>query len=106
TIGESGNAYDFDPPARPDPNRGGRPPEKLDKAVAFLTEKLADEDRKGCELIDEWEALGENKTTLFNARKSMVGDGRLVVDDSRKPQIWHLVKAQSQATPQGQEPSF
>ncbi len=91
TIGAGGNAYDFTPPARPDSlARGGRPPEKLDRAIAFLEAKLAAGDRKGCELISEWEASGESKGTLFNARTKLADKGRLVIDDSRKPQIWHL----------------
>jgi len=96
TIGESGNTYDANPPARPEPNRGGRPPEKTDKAIAFLTEKLSERDRKGCELIDEWIAFGESKGTIFGAKSRMESDGRLVVDDSAKPQIWHLNKPGSE----------
>lgn len=92
TIGAAGNSYDFAPPARPDQSsRGGRPPEKLDRAIAFLAERLSTGDRKGCELISEWEATGEGKATVFRARDAMVNLGRLAVDDSRKPQIWHLV---------------
>jgi AAA domain len=97
TIGEPGNTYDSTPPARIDRSKGGRPPVKLDKAIAFLEEKLTVDDRKGCELIDEWLALGEpSKNPIFDAKKRMEVDGRLVVDDSKRPQIWHLVKTQSQ----------
>jgi hypothetical protein len=91
TIKGDGNAYDFNPPVKPDPPKGGRPPEKLDKAIAFLEAELSGGDQKGCELISRWEGLGENKGTLFNAKQKMADEGRLVVDDSRKPQIWHLV---------------
>lgn len=91
TIGAAGNTYDFSPPARPDgSSRGGRPPEKLDKAIAFLVDHLSARDRKGVELITEWEAAGENKGTLFNARTRLMNEGRIVIDDSKKPQIWHL----------------
>ena len=92
TIGPTGNTYDSDAPARVDPSKGGRPPVKIDKAMAFLAEKLTDRDRKGCELIDEWVALGENKGTLFNAKKSLEDDGRLVVDATVRPQVWHIVQ--------------
>ncbi|MGP0068623.1 MAG: AAA family ATPase [Isosphaeraceae bacterium] len=91
TIGDSGNTYDFNPPVKVDPSKGGRPPEKLDKAIAFLEGKLSAGDRKGCELIHEWRSLGEAKTTIFDAKNSMEAAGRLVVDASVKPQIWHLV---------------
>jgi hypothetical protein len=91
TMGDAGNTYDFDPPKAAEPNPGGRPPKKLPKAIGFLNQKLAKEDRKGCELVDEWEALGESKGTLFNAKKAMEKDGLLVVDDSVTPQIWHLI---------------
>ena len=102
TITANGNEYDTNPPAAAQTNRGGRPPEKLDKAIAFLETELSKGDRKGCELIGEWEALRESKGTLFNAKRKLESDGRIVVDDSKKPQIWHLVKVSSQ----GQEPSF
>ena len=93
TIGPAGNNYDFNPPAPRDPSKGGRPPTAVGKAVAFLLEKLADGDRKGCELIDEWESQGGAKGTLFNAKKSLEAEGRLVVDTSVTPQLWHIVAA-------------
>ena len=34
---------------------------------------------------------GGNKSTLFNAKDDLVEEGLLVVDDTRKPQVWHLV---------------
>jgi hypothetical protein len=100
TMGAAGNEYDFAPPSEPEASKGGRPPEKLDKAVAFLVEKLAGGDRKWCELIAEWEKLGESKGTIFNASKAMEGDGRLVIDGAKKPKVCHLVKNPEN----GQEP--
>jgi len=64
----------------------------LDKAIAFLNKELGQGDRLTSELVSEWEALGEAKATFFNARKKMVEDGLVVVDDSGKRQICHLVK--------------
>jgi hypothetical protein len=93
TITATGNEYDTNPPAPRQTHPGGRPPEKLDKAIAFLETELAKGDRKGCELVNEWEALGESKGTIFEAKKRMQIGGRIVVDDSCKPQIWHLVAA-------------
>jgi len=92
TIRDGGCDFDFNPPAEPARNPGGRPPVKCDKAIAFLTEKLTGGDRKACDLVNEWLALGESKSPFFDAKKAMEEDGRLVVDDSKKPQIWHLTK--------------
>ncbi len=69
-------------------NPGGRPPEKCDRASAFLTEKLTQRDCKACDLINEWVAKGGAKGTVFNAKRALEADGRLVVEDSKKPQIW------------------
>jgi hypothetical protein len=91
TIKADGNDYDTNPPAPKEQRRGGRPAEKLDKAIAFLEQELGATDWKGCELISKWEAMKENKGTLFNAKRKMEDEGRIVVDDSKKPQIWHLV---------------
>jgi hypothetical protein len=94
TMTAKGNDYDTSPPGKIDRTGCvGRPPVMTGQAVAFLLAELADGDRKGCELISEWEAQGGNKRTVFRARDSLIEDGRLVVDDSRKPQIWHHVKA-------------
>lgn len=91
TIGPSGNIYDTSPPAPRDPTRGGRPPEKTEAARAFLEERLASEDRKACDLVKEWEARGESKSPLFRAKDNLEAAGRLTVDASVKPQVWHLV---------------
>lgn len=92
TIAAPGCEFDFNPPSEPLADKGGRPPEKLGKAVAFLTEKLTERDRKYVELIKEWEASGEAKGTIFNACRAMEDDGRLVIDTTSKPKICHLVK--------------
>jgi hypothetical protein len=92
TIRDGGCDFDSNPPTVPARNPGGRPPEKCDKAIEFLTEKLSQGDQRAKDLINEWVAKGESKGTVFNAKDVMVEDGRLVVDDSKKPQIWHLVK--------------
>jgi hypothetical protein len=100
TIRDAGCSFDANPPSAPEAPKGGRPPEKLDKAIAFLTEKLSEGDRKQCELVSEWEALGESKGTVFNAMRAMQADGRLIIDDAVKPKVCHLVKNPSE----GQEP--
>jgi hypothetical protein len=91
TITAKGNEYDTDPPDDPPArSKGGRPAEKREQAIAFLVERLTDGDRKACELIEEWEESGENKGTLYHAQQRMVKDGRLTVDESQKPHVWHL----------------
>jgi hypothetical protein len=99
TIADAGCSFDFNPPTAPEPDKGGRPPEKLDKAIAFLTAKLTEGDRKQCELVSEWEATGGAKGTVFNAFPVMLADGRLVIDDTVKPKVCHLVRN----PPRGQE---
>ena len=91
-MADPGNTYDSDPPARIVPNKGGRPPEKLEKAMAFISQRLANGDKATCDLVREWEAMGESKGTFFNARGKMVRDGLVAVDDSKRPQMCHLIK--------------
>lgn len=102
TIATAGCSFDFNPPTAPEPDKGGRPPGKVNEAIDFLTKKLTEGIAKQVELIGEWEALGEAKGTLFNAFKAMQKDGRLVIDDSAKPKVCHLVRNPDE----GQEPSF
>jgi hypothetical protein len=96
TLRDGGCDFDSSPPTEPARNPGGRPPEKCDKAIAFLTGKLTQSDCRACDLVSEWLALGESKSPFFAAKKLMEEDGRLVVDDSKKPQIWHLIKPKSE----------
>jgi hypothetical protein len=100
SIAAPGCSFDFNPPAAPEPSRGGRPPEKLVKAIAFLTEKLTAGDCKQRDLVQDWEKDGGSKGTIFDAFRAMQADGRIVIDDSVKPKVCHLVKN----TPEGQEP--
>jgi len=91
TMGDGGNEYDFNPPAKLNPNQGPKAPEKLGMAIAFISKELANGDKATCDLVREWEARGGTHGTFFNARRKMVADGKLVVDDSKKPQMCHLV---------------
>ena len=91
TLRDGGCDFDSNPPEQREPGKSGRPPTKIAEAIEFLQNKLAHEDRKGCELIDEWEGRGQAKGTIINAKKALLDQGRLVVDDSQKPQMWHLV---------------
>jgi hypothetical protein len=91
TIAGAGCTFDFDPPVDPPKDLGGRPSVKLDKAMAFIESELADGDRKGAEIIERWLGIGENKPSIFDAKLRMQNQGRLVVDDSKRPQVWRLV---------------
>ncbi len=72
--------------SRPGPKQSAR----LD-AIKFIVEALKQSnDSKGIEIINRWLDRGGNKRSIFNARDDMVEAGRLVVDDTVKPQIWHL----------------
>jgi hypothetical protein len=75
---------------------GGRPPEKLDKAIAFIVEKLGNGERKQCDLVNEWEANGESSGTFFNALRAMQAEGRVELDNSKKPKTARLVKNSGQ----------
>jgi hypothetical protein len=101
TFHESGCDFDDNPPDAPEPAGIGRPPIKQAQAIAFFTQELMKGDQKQCELISAWEAKGESSSTGFNAMKAMQADGRLIVDDSKKPKMCHLVNK----TDGGQEPS-
>lgn len=94
TVHDTGCNFDFNPPAEAPQGRPnfGRPAGQRDKAIAFLIERLSEGDAKQCVLINEWEAKGESKGTLFNAMRTMQDDGRLVIDTTAKPKICHLVK--------------
>jgi hypothetical protein len=102
TIAAAGCGFDSSPPSAPEPSKPGRPPDKLQEAIAFLTDKLTEGDRKQCELVSEWEETGRAKGTVFNAFRAMQDDGRLVIDDTVKPKICHLVRN----APEGQESAF
>jgi hypothetical protein len=91
TLRDGGCDFDSTPPEEAVRNTGGRPPVKIEKAVAFIETELSAGDSKGCELIKKWLATGESKDPNFRAKDSLIANGRLVVDVSRKPEIWHLI---------------
>ncbi len=98
TMGDTGCEYDSEPPSEPATNKGGRPAAECIKAQEFIVKHLKERnDRKGIDLINEWtQLMGEAKGTIFNARAALVSAGRLTVDDSKKPQIWHLADTGSE----------
>jgi hypothetical protein len=102
TIAAAGCSFDFNPPSAPEPPKAGRPPEERLKAIAFLTERLTAGDRKQMDLIRDWENEKGSKGTIFDAFRDMQADGRLVIDNSVKPKVCHLVRNPTV----GQEPDF
>jgi hypothetical protein len=90
TIGKEGNTYDAEPPFAGRSLQAGRPPVGFQKAPNFLQERLAAADRTPIDLVNEWVDSGGPKTTLFNAKKRMVNESTLIVDESQKPQTWRL----------------
>jgi hypothetical protein len=102
SIDPAGCDFDFNPPTTPTPVSAGRPSKGRDEAILFIAEKLAVGDRKQCDLVSDWEAMGKPTGTIFNAFKAMQGDGRIVIDDSARPKVCHLVKK----SPEGQEVDF
>jgi hypothetical protein len=103
TMGDSGNTYDFDPPARPDPHRGGRPPQKRERAMQFIRDALARQnDQIGNELCAEWVNSGEKPDTFWRAAKDMTGS-EIVTDGGKgtgKQTVLHLIVHASSQTSQ------
>lgn len=96
TMGDAGNTYDFDPPRKPEPNQGGRPPESRDKARAFIIDALNREnDRKATALCLEWTNTGNAKNAFWSARDAMVAAGELVCEG--KPLVLHLNRTEAVA---------
>ena len=91
TMGNTGNIYDLNPPAKINADQGSKGPEKLGMAIAFISKELANRDRSTVDLVNDWESKGGSHGTLFNARRKMVADGTLTIDDTKKPQMCRLV---------------
>jgi hypothetical protein len=91
TMTDTGNDYDFNPPYPPEPNKGGRAPEKRDKARDFIRAALTGKnDQKAAALCLKWEDTRENKNAFWSARDLMVEAGELVCEG--KPFILHLIR--------------
>jgi len=81
TITGTGNTYDSNPPMKADPNRGGRPADKREKAAEFIRDALAkDNDQIGNELCAEWEKTGGGQKTFWRAVDAMKQAGDLTTD--------------------------
>lgn len=84
TMGTDGNAYDFAPPATPEPIAPARPgpaPAKETAARLWLAEHLAAGPARVAEIIDAAEKAGHAKATVYRARTALgleeyTADGR------------------------------
>jgi hypothetical protein len=95
TLEGDKNAYDDNPPRKPEPNLGGRPPEKREKAREFIAGALEEvNDQIARDLCARWVKAGEKKNAFWKARDAMVEDGELVCDG--KPLIMHLIRDDSE----------
>ena len=97
TIGESGNTYDFQPPARPDPSKGGRPSEKWGQGHAVhpaFDALLKQNDQIGNDLCGQWEKdHGESEKTFWRAVKDMTEAGEMATEGgkgTRSQTVLHL----------------
>jgi hypothetical protein len=94
TMTDGGNDYDFKPPVEPVPGKVGAPPEKREKAIAFIREALMrDNDLIGKELEAEWEKAGGNSRTFWRAVQDMISAGDLTTDGGTgtgKRKVFHL----------------
>jgi hypothetical protein len=94
TILEDRVEYVENPPEIIEGDGSGRPgpkPETRNRAKASIVTGLANGDRPGVDLLKEWKNGGNSERTFWDARKELIDEGRLTVDDSRKPKMWHLV---------------
>ncbi len=104
TMGDSGNTYDFNPPARPEPDKGGRPREKRDKAIQFIRDALTRQnDQIGNDLCAEWVKGGGTESTFWRAVKDMEPTGEVATDGGKgtgKQTVLHLIDNKSSQAPQ------
>jgi putative DNA primase/helicase len=95
TITDVGIDYSSDAPDVVEGAGTGKPgPKQTARKEArefLLAELTRNNDQKAVDLVNRWVEGGGNKATLFNAKTDLADEDRLVVEDSRKPQLWHLV---------------
>jgi hypothetical protein len=92
----SGNRYDSTPPPKVDPNKGGRPSAKRDKAMQFIQDALGRQnDQIGNDLCSEWMKPGESRNTFWRAVDDMVEGGEISTDGgpgTKTQTVLHLVQ--------------
>jgi hypothetical protein len=91
-----GNRYDSTPPAKVDPNKGGRPSAKRDKAMEFIRDALAKQnDQVGNDLCSEWMKAGESRNTFWRAVDELVDAGAMSTEGgpgTKTQTVLHLVQ--------------
>jgi hypothetical protein len=81
TISDTGCSFDPNPPAAPEPHKGGRPPSKREQAERFIREALGQQDgRIGTELCSGWQETGGNYKTFWRAVEEMEAAGDLATE--------------------------
>jgi len=94
TMGDKGNTYDINPPAKLEPSKGGRPSAKRDNAKQYIRDALAKEnDQIGNELCEQWEVTGGSGKTFWRGAEEMKADGELAWDGGKgtgKQTMFHL----------------
>jgi hypothetical protein len=100
TLRTGGCDYDDSPPVRQDPDKGGRPADKREKAAAFIRDALAKQNNQiGNNLCLEWEKNGGSSSTFWRAVRSMAADGDLIFDGGKgtgKQTMLHLTSVKTQ----------
>lgn len=104
TMGGSGNTYDFNPPARVEPDRGGRKPVERDKAMQFIRDALTRQnDQIGNDLRAEWVKAGGSESTFWRGVDAMKDAGDLTTDGGKgtgKQTVLHLIDNKTAQAPQ------
>jgi AAA domain len=103
TMHDAGNDYDFNPPARPDPSKGGRPPEKREKAMQFIRDALTRQnDQIANDLCARWTVEGGSEKTFWRGVEAMKDAGDLTSDGGKgtgKQTVLHLIDIKPTQTP-------
>ena len=104
TMGDSGSTYDFNPPARLEPDRGGRKPVERDKAMQFIRDALTRQnDQIGNDLRAEWVKDGGSESTFWRGVDAMKDAGDLTTDGGKgtgKQTVLHLIDNKTSQAPQ------
>jgi len=106
TMGDVGNTYDFNPPARLDQNKskGGRPAIERDRAMQFIRDALTRQnDQIGNDLRAEWVKDGGSEQTFWRGVDAMKDAGDLTTDGGKgtgKQTALHLIDKKTGQAPQ------
>jgi len=94
-MGDGGNTYDFTPPARLGPDKGGRPAVKRDNAKQFIRDALTWQNEQiGNDLCTKWEAGGGSSKTFWRAVDDLESAADIATDGGTgtgKQTILHLI---------------